>query len=40
MHGPAPEVRCFDSIDEQAEAILEQVKLQALETFLASQLKI
>ncbi|MFC2993402.1 UvrD-helicase domain-containing protein [Halomonas tibetensis] len=26
MHGPVPEVRCFDSLDEQAQAILEAMQ--------------
>ncbi|MEC8897311.1 UvrD-helicase domain-containing protein [Marinobacter sp. bablab_jr008] len=30
MHGPVPEVRCFDSMDQQAEAILEAVRANDL----------
>ena len=30
MHGPAPEVRCFESMDEQAEAILAAIKENGL----------
>lgn len=30
MHGPAPEVRCFGSIEQQAEAILEAIKAHDL----------
>lgn len=30
MHGPVPEVRCFDSIDQQAQAILEAIRTEEL----------
>lgn len=30
MHGPAPEIRCFDSMEAQVEAILEQLAAHAL----------
>lgn len=30
MHGPAPEVRCFESMDQQAEAILTAIKAKGL----------
>src|SRR5690606_28785922 len=30
MHGPAPEVRCFNSIDQQAEAILQAINANSL----------
>jgi superfamily I DNA/RNA helicase/mRNA-degrading endonuclease RelE of RelBE toxin-antitoxin system len=30
MHGPAPEVRCFESMDQQAQAILEAIRTEEL----------